>query len=66
MAERKSSRVFESPKGSDAIQRAIDYGIDISLLKANLELSPLERMESHDAHLNEMVDLQERVAKLNG
>ena len=39
----------EEPHGllqSDAIQRAIEYGVDITLLKENLKRSPTERIEN--------------------
>ena len=32
-----------------AIQRAIDYGIDISLLEASLKLTPTERVRKGEA-----------------
>jgi len=50
VSEKPSSRVKEEPSAS-AIERARAYGIDISLLEANLVLSPLERMDAHDAAL---------------
>ncbi len=31
---------------SDAIQRAIEYGVDITLLQENLKRTPTERLES--------------------
>ncbi len=57
MSEKPSSRVKEEPSGS-AIERARAYGIDISLLEANLERTPLERMQAHDAALNLVSELR--------
>ena len=44
------------------IQAAIDYGIDISLLEANLRLSVTERIRQHQIALNTAEKL--RKAKL--
>jgi hypothetical protein len=46
----------EAPE--DAITRAIAYGIDISLLEANLRLTPRQRMEQHDAAVQFVMELQ--------
>lgn len=54
------NRVREGELSDNPIQRAIDYGIDISLLEANLELSPLERLERHDERMNEALWLREQ------
>jgi hypothetical protein len=62
MPDSSTSRVKEVPLAEDPIQRAIDYGIDISLLEVNLSKTPIERVEQHDARLNEVLDLQHRVA----
>ena len=62
MPEPKSSRVKEIPLSEDPIQRAIHYGIDISLLEVNLSKSYAQRAEDHDARLNEILDLRERAA----
>ena len=38
-----------TPKGTgepDAIQRAIEYGVDITLLQENLKRTPTERLEN--------------------
>lgn len=37
---------------SDAIREAVEYGIDISLLRANLALTPTERMRRYQIALN--------------
>jgi hypothetical protein len=37
--------------GGPAWQAAIDYGIDVTLLERNLELSPTDRMRQHDEAL---------------
>jgi hypothetical protein len=39
-------------KQQDEIQRAIDFGIDIQMLKDNLKRSVTERIERHQAALN--------------
>jgi len=51
----KSQGQSESP---DAVREAVEYGIDISLLRANLALSPAERMRRHQIALDRMRRLQ--------
>jgi len=48
----------EEPGQPDPIQEAIEYGIDISLLRANLALSPAERMRRHQIAFDRMRRLQ--------
>jgi hypothetical protein len=57
-----TSRVREEAV-PDAIQRAIDYGIDISLLEEMLLLSPAERMRRHDEAVIEILELRKKIAK---
>lgn len=59
------SRVRDEPV-PDAIQRAIDYGIDISLLEANLRLTPLQRMDAHDSALAFALELKAAGVKKYG
>ncbi len=40
------------PEMPDAIREAVEYGIDISLLRANLALTPAERLRRHQIALN--------------
>ena len=44
-------------------KRAEAYGIDVSLLKANLKLTIAERLRRHDAALRTMLSLREAVKK---
>jgi len=50
-------------KQPDEIQRAIDFGIDIEMLKDNLKRSVTERLERHQAALN-LVRLFQKAKKL--
>lgn len=50
-------------KNNDAIKRAIDYGIDIQMLKDNLKRSATERIERHQAALN-LVRLFQKAKKI--
>jgi hypothetical protein len=50
-------------KQKDEIQRAIDFGIDIQMLKDNLKRSVTERIERHQAALN-LVHLFQKAKKL--
>ncbi|MEM6883610.1 MAG: hypothetical protein AAF571_01165 [Verrucomicrobiota bacterium] len=59
MSDTKSSRVKETPLSDDPIQRAIDYGIDISLLEVNLSKTYEERVEQHDSALEFALLLRE-------
>jgi hypothetical protein len=50
-------------KQQNEIQRAIDYGIDIQMLKDNLKRSATERIERHQAALN-LVRLFQKAKKI--
>ena len=54
----KSKKRKENSQLAPEIQAAIDYGIDISALKANLRLSVAERLRQHQIALNTMKKLQ--------
>jgi hypothetical protein len=43
-----------------AIERAIAYGIDVSLLRANLRLTPTERLRRGEAYMLAAVALREQ------
>jgi hypothetical protein len=47
----------------DAIQKAVDYGIDIEMLKANLNRSFTERLARHQSALN-LVRLFQKAKKI--
>jgi hypothetical protein len=47
------------PELADAIREAVEYGIDISLLRANLALTPGERLRRHQIALNTVEMLRE-------
>ena len=40
------------PEPSGAIRAAVEYGIDIEMLRANLALTPAERLRRHQIALN--------------
>ncbi|MEO6846814.1 MAG: hypothetical protein ABI443_05175 [Chthoniobacterales bacterium] len=46
---------------TNAERRAVEYGIDLSLLEENLKLTPLERMLRHDAAVEEIIKLQKQI-----
>jgi hypothetical protein len=48
----EQSKPQEQPETPDAIREAVEYGIDISLLRANLALSPAERMHRYQIALD--------------
>jgi len=48
-------------KVSEAIKAAADYGIDISQLRDNLNLTVYERLRRHQAAFNAVEMLQERI-----
>jgi len=58
MSDSSTSCVKEVPLSEDPIQRAINYGIDISLLEANLSKSVEERADQHDAALQLALELR--------
>lgn len=45
--------------GLTAAQRAEAYGIDLSLIEANLRMTPAERLRQNDLLLNEVESLRE-------
>ena len=49
----------ESTHQAPEIQAAIEYGIDISMLRDNLKLSPAERIRRHQIALNTAEKLRE-------
>ena len=49
--KRKQRRVQVRREPPDAIQEAIEYGIDISMLRDNLARTPAERLRRHDIAL---------------
>ena len=51
-AQPEQSKPQEQARSPDAIQEAMEYGIDISMLRANLALSPTERLRRHQVALN--------------
>lgn len=46
------------PEPPEAIREAVEYGIDISMLRANLALTPAERLRRHQIALNTAEMLQ--------
>ncbi len=46
-----------------AVERAIEFGIDISLLIENLKLTPTERLMKAQQVLDSLVSFQQEVAK---
>jgi uncharacterized NAD-dependent epimerase/dehydratase family protein len=57
-APSEQSKPQEQPQSPDAIQEAVEYGIDISMLRANLALSPAERLRRHQIALDRVRRLQ--------
>ncbi len=51
-ARPKPSKPQEEAQSPNAIREAIEYGIDISMLRANLALSPAERIRRCQIALN--------------
>ncbi len=51
-------RFWRTDDGLTARERAAAYGIDLSLLDANLALTPEERLRQNDRVLNEALELQ--------
>jgi hypothetical protein len=45
-------------KPPDAVQEAIDYGIDVAAIRDNLALTPTERLRRHQIALNTVEMLQ--------
>ena len=60
---RNVAPVVEQFAQHGARERAEDYGIDLSLLEANLALTPEERLRQNDRVLNEALALQAALAR---
>lgn len=56
-------RFWRTDDGLTARERAEAYGIDLSLLEANLALTPEERLRQNDRVLNEALALQAALAR---
>lgn len=52
-------------KEKSAWDRALESGIDMSLVESNLRLSFGERLHRHDAALNTMLKLRQAVKRRN-
>ncbi len=46
------------PEVPEAIREAVEYGVDVSMLRANLALTPAERLRRHQIALNTAEMLQ--------
>ena len=51
LRERSVRYAIPRPKRKGAIERAIEFGIDISLLEQNLKLTPTERIERLESYV---------------
>jgi hypothetical protein len=49
----------EKPKSGSAIERAKEYGIDLTITQANLRKTPLERLEQLQAMANLVFQVRE-------
>ena len=63
---RKNKSRTQKNKTNDAIQTAIEYGIDITLLYEALSLTPTERLEQHQNMLEFVEELKRARAKKYG
>lgn len=53
-------------KPSAVHENAEDYGIDVSLIRANLRLTPEQRLRRHDRTLNTMKKLRAAMENKRG
>jgi len=58
-AKRQECIGKKRPPARDAIQEAIDYGIDVSAIRDNLARTPTERLRRHQIALNTVEMLQQ-------
>ncbi len=49
---KQKNEIIETPQQAEAIQAAIDYGIDIEMLIDNIKRNPSERIRRHQIALN--------------
>ena len=57
MSKKKKQRA-ETSQHTEELKVAIDYGIDISMLKENLKRTPAERIRRHQIALNTVKKLR--------
>jgi len=57
------ARFWRTDDGRTAVERAEAYGIDLSLVEANLALPPIERLRQNDRLLNEIEALEEAMRR---
>jgi hypothetical protein len=57
-ARPKQPKPQEQAQSPDAVREAIEYGIDISMLRANLALTPTERLRRHQIALDRVRRLE--------
>jgi hypothetical protein len=58
---RHAMRQSDSP----ACQRAREYGIDLSMIRENLRLSVMERLQRHQSALNTALQLRSALRQAN-
>jgi hypothetical protein len=58
VSAKRQQRTGQKQAPRDAIQEAIDYGIDVSALRDNLARTPAERLRRHQIALDRMRTLQ--------
>jgi hypothetical protein len=62
MTAKPQRRIHQAPaKAPDAVQEAIDAGVDIAALRDNLALTPTERLRRHQIALNTVEMLQKAI-----
>lgn len=57
-AKAKKNRHKNNPRWPKEVQAAIDYGIDIDAIIANLKRTPAERIRRHQIALNTIEELR--------
>ena len=55
---KESVQSEKNGKQTDAVKAAIEYGVDISILKDNLKRTPAERIKRHQIALNTVEKLK--------
>jgi len=61
LRERSARYVVQQRKRKNAVDRAIEFGVDITLLQENLKLTPAERLRKAQNALDSVVALRAQV-----
>lgn len=63
MVSKKVENYFLNPPPGSAAERAVEFGIDLTLTLENLRLTPEERIRKLDSFIKDIADLKAAIHK---